>query len=167
MRVFISHSENDSRFADEMRDALTRHDLNVWNPDRELFPGDNWLLKAGRALEKADAVVILMSSDFIDSPVAKREIQYVITQPKFENRVFPVRVGTGVGKIPWFFRDLIIDASPEDAEKTATEIATRLKSRQPRKQTAGQRKNRRLSTTPSGTPTAKSVKQTARRVRVG
>ena len=166
MRVFISHSENDSRFADEVRDALTRHHLNVWNPDRELFPGDNWLLKAGQALEKADVVVILLSSEYIDSPVAKREIQYVITQPKFENRVFPVRVGTGVRKIPWFFRDLIIDASPEDAEKTATEIATRLESRQPRKQTVGHRKSGRSSTTPTA-PASKSPKQPPRRVRVG
>jgi len=167
MRVFISHSENDSNFADRMRDALTAHGFNVWNPDRELFPGDNWLLKAGRALEKADVVVILLSSDSIDSPFSKREIQYVITQPKFENRVFPVRVGTGVRKIPWFFRHLIIDASPGDAEKTATEIATRLKTRQPRKQTLSPRKSSRSSTAPAGPTTAKSQKQTTRRARVG
>ncbi|MEO8383233.1 MAG: toll/interleukin-1 receptor domain-containing protein [Acidobacteriota bacterium] len=127
MRVFISHSSTDEKFADHIRDFLTKVGFQVWDPDRDLLPGSNWLTETGRALEHADAVVLLLSDASLRSEFSKREIQYVTTQQKYENRVVPVRLGTGAGKVPWILRNLsVIEAPAQDPEGTARLIATRL-----------------------------------------
>jgi hypothetical protein len=164
MRVFISHSGTQNGFAAAVGDALVRAGFEVWDPDRELLPGDNWLLEAGLALERADAVVLLLSADSIDSPFAKLEIQYVITQPKFEHRVFPVRVGKRVPKVPWVLRDLVIDAPAADAEGAAREIALRLRPAKPLPRATTSKRRVRLTTSPA-TSKAKSTKRESRRSR--
>jgi hypothetical protein len=127
VRVFISHSSSDEKIADDIRDFLTKVGFQVWDPDRDLLPGSNWLTETGRALEHADAVVFLLSDASLRSEYAKREIQYVITQQKYEDRVVPVRLGTGTGKVPWILRNLsVIEAPAKDPEGTARLIATRL-----------------------------------------
>jgi hypothetical protein len=124
--VFISHSASETEFANALRTALTQQDVDVWSPESELLPGDNWLLQAGRALERANAVVFLLSADSINSAAANREIQYAIAHPKFEHRVFPVLVGRNVSKIPWVLRDLVITGN---VDSVAREIAARLQAK--------------------------------------
>src|SRR5258706_15733417 len=68
MKVYISHGDRNQKFADALRDRLTALGLDVWNPKRELYPGSNWMLEAGRALERADGVVFLFSPDVAHSP---------------------------------------------------------------------------------------------------
>ncbi|HEU4889416.1 MAG TPA: toll/interleukin-1 receptor domain-containing protein [Thermoanaerobaculia bacterium] len=167
MRVFISHSASEKAFADAVRAGLIRRGFSVWNPDRELLPGDNWMLEAGRALERADAVVFILSADSIDSASAKLEIQYVIAQPKFEHRVFPVRVGKDVKKIPWVLRDLVIEAPAADAECVAREIAQRLQPAKSVRRLAASKRRLRSTTSPSvaASKTAKSRKGEPRRAR--
>lgn len=127
MRVFISHSSTDEKIADHIRDFLTKVGFQVWDPDRDLLPGSNWLTETGRALEHADAVVLLLSDASLRSESSRREIQYVTTQQKYENRVVPVRLGTGTGKMPWILRNLsVIEAPVQDPEGTARLIANRL-----------------------------------------
>lgn len=140
MRVFISHSASDDKFAGQVRDVLTSEGFDVWNPERDLLPGQNWLTETGRALERADAVVFLLSGDALQAPFAKREIQYVITHPKFENRVVTVRLGADMGKIPWILRNLsVINATPTDGTRAGREIALRLKPPAKRKTEATKR----------------------------
>jgi hypothetical protein len=129
MRIFISYTLGDHHFAHVMREVLVKEGFDVWDPDRDLLPGSNWLTETGRALEHADAVVLLLSDESLHSPSAKREIQYVITQPKYENRVFPVRIGRSAAKIPWILNNLsVIDApSSDSAAGAARKIATRLR----------------------------------------
>jgi hypothetical protein len=145
MRIFISHSASDSAFADAMCSALTREGYRVWNPERELLPGDNWLLEAGRALERADAVVLLLSPESIDSAFAKYQFQYVIAHAKFEHRVFPVILAPHHGKVPWVFKDLAIDARNTDADHAAKEIASRLASEKRAKPAAPAKRSARVS----------------------
>jgi hypothetical protein len=167
MLVFISHGATDDAFADAMSAELTRHGYHVWDPNLDVLPGDNWMLESGRALERADAVVFVLSADSIDSPSAKREIQYVIAQAKFEHRVFPVRVGKDLHKIPWVFRDLVIDASSGDAEGTAQEIVRRLHAlKSTRRASAAKRRVRATPLSSTAAPkTAKARKGTQRRAR--
>jgi hypothetical protein len=156
MRVFISHSWSEKGFADSLLAALLREGFSVWNPDRELLPGDNWLLEAGRALERADAVVFVLSPESVDCPSSRREIQYVTAQAKFEHRVFPVRVGEGVQKVPWVLRDLVIDAPDADAESVASEIAKRLRPAKPSLKPAAL--TRRVRSAASSSVTSKVAK---------
>jgi hypothetical protein len=165
MRVFISHSGSDQGFVDSLRAALIREGLSVWNP-QELLPGDNWLLEAGRALERADAIVFVLSPDSVDSASSKREIQYVTAHAKFEHRVFPVRVGEHVEKVPWVLRDLVIDAPDADTEYAAREIAKRLKPAKPSfKPAALPRRAPKAASSSGASRAAKAVKREPRRAR--
>lgn len=162
--VFISHCASDAGFANVLRVALTKRGIQVWNPDSELLPGDNWLLKAGLALGRADAVVFLLSAESAESPSAKRELQYVTAQSKFEHRVFPVLVGRDVSKIPWVLRDLVITGN---TESVAREIAARL---QPDEAPANPRrpavfKRRMRSTASAAVPSKAAAKHQPKRAR--
>jgi hypothetical protein len=139
MRVFISHSSQDQETADRFRTLLTQKGFEVWDPDRQLLPGSNWLIETGRALENADAVVFLLSPDSSRSAL-RYEVEYVIGRPKYENRVIPVRLSREGGKFPWILSKLsVIDASNESPEKVAERIATRLGSARTRKAAVAKR----------------------------
>jgi len=132
MRVFISHSAKDAQTASRIRAALSKKGFQVWDPDRQLLPGSNWHIETGRALEHSDAVVFLLSGDPDHELHARREVQYVISRQKFEDRVVPVRLGTA--KIPWILgRMSVIDAADSNIDRTADEIAARLQAIAPRK----------------------------------
>ena len=61
MKVFMSYSDSDAMLAARVSDALENNGLEVWDPDRELFPGDNWAAEVARALEESDAMVVLLT----------------------------------------------------------------------------------------------------------
>ena len=48
MRVFISHSSEDTPVARQLARRLSEAGLNVWVPEDEILPGDNWAKKVGR-----------------------------------------------------------------------------------------------------------------------
>ena len=128
MRVFISHSHNeeDNLLAKGISEALAEQGFEVFNPEREILPGDNWLLAAGRALERADAVVVIVSPQWLESPWLRSELQYVTSHEKYEDRLIPVRVGIPLEELPWLLRSMpVVDAS--GFKHTAEQIAHRLK----------------------------------------
>jgi len=103
MQVFISRSQVDEPLAEQLTSELRKAGLQVWSP-RELFPGDNWRLETGKALEASDVMVALFSRGAHDSEVA-RDVQYALTFGKYEGRVIPVLIDFvtfEVGKdVPW------------------------------------------------------------------
>ena len=68
VKVFVSHSHADSELAARVSKALRNEGLDVWDPDLNLLPGDNWAAEVARALEESDAMVVLLTPDAINSP---------------------------------------------------------------------------------------------------
>lgn len=110
MKVFISHSHSDALLAARLSKALEGSGLEVWDPDRELFPGDNWALEVSRALEESKAMVVLLTQAAIDSPNVRREMEYALGAKNYSNRLIPVIVGDPDKlpdkRIPWMVRRL-------------------------------------------------------------
>ena len=110
MKVFISHSQEDKELVRSVVDALEQAGLDVWDDEREIFPGDNWAEKTGRALEEAQAMVVLLTPRSLDSIPVRREIQFALSQKRFKNRLIPVLVGLddtiAMAKVPWILRYL-------------------------------------------------------------
>jgi hypothetical protein len=128
MRLFLSYDSRDSQFAEELLPRLLAQKLEVWDPARELYPGSNWLLEAGRAFERADAVVFLISEHSVDTPALGREVQYAITNLRFKDRVVPVVLSRGVKNIPWILKTMnVIDAVDGDMDRVAKSIATAMR----------------------------------------
>ena len=93
MKVFISHSEETQPLFRSVLQALKKEGLDVWDDDYDIYPGDNWAKVTGEALEQADAMVVLLTPEALDSKIVRREISYALVGQKFENRLIPVLVG--------------------------------------------------------------------------
>lgn len=110
MKVFISHSHSDALLAARVSKALEGNGLEVWDPDRELLPGDNWALEVSRALEESEAMIVLLTPAAMESPYVRREIEYALGAKNFSHRLIPVVVGDPdqlpANKVPWIVRRL-------------------------------------------------------------
>jgi hypothetical protein len=78
MRVFLSHAREDAKVADVLRAGLSKAGFEVWHDAEQLMPGDNWALELGKALQKAQAMVVLLSPSALTSPSVQREIEYAL-----------------------------------------------------------------------------------------
>lgn len=128
MHVFLSYDSHDEAFAEGLRRKLEELGVNVWNPAIEILPGSNWLLETGRALERANAVIFLVTAHSVKSKLWRHEVQYALGHIRFEDRVFPISIGR-VYDVPWAIRPITMPAGKRDAPKIAETIAERLKSR--------------------------------------
>jgi|GEM_PF-1793045 len=125
MRVFLSYNASDSQIAEQLLPRLVAEKLEVWDPARELYPGSNWLLESGRALERADGIVFLISESSAQSPALRREVEYAITNLRFKDRVVPIVLSRGVKNIPWILQKMsVIDAADHDMDRVAKLVAT-------------------------------------------
>ena len=108
MKVFLSHSHTDAPLATRVSEALQRKGLDVWDPDVDLLPGDNWAAKVARALEESQAMVVLLTPAAVNSSHVKREMEYALGEKRFSNRLIPVFVGDRASlsthDIPWIVR---------------------------------------------------------------
>ncbi len=126
MQVFLSYSSKDEKYAGALREQLTRLGLEVWNPGRELLPGSNWALETGHALERAEGVVFLFSKEAVQSRWARMEVEYAITQPKFEGKLVSVLLSPHLD-IPWILRNLpLVNAEGQKPATVARQIVRKL-----------------------------------------
>jgi len=105
VRVFISHSDEDKRWADQIASRLKQAGLRVWEPESELAPGDNWPLEIGKALASAEAMIVLMSPAAAESKMLQEEVSYALGSKKFKDRLIPVIVKP-TSKMPWILKRL-------------------------------------------------------------
>jgi len=127
VNVFISHAEKDGTYATSLGRALADAGLRVWEP-RGVPPGDNWALKTGEALAKADAVVVLLSPDSVASEWVRREIEFAISSPRFKGRLIPVLVRP-TPEVPWILQELPQWLEADNPAAAAKKIVGFLKER--------------------------------------
>jgi hypothetical protein len=126
MNVFLSYTQSDQVFAEKLRSALVSAGLSVWDISHEVLPGDNWAMKTGQALEKSDAMIVLLSPDAVKSRSVRSEIEYALGSPRYERRLIPVVVKPTRG-IPWILEKLPIQKSSVRPKETAKNIIRLLK----------------------------------------
>ena len=109
MKVFLSYSHADSRLAAQISNALQQSGMQVWTPDANILPGDNWGAELGRALEESNAMVVLLTPDPPDCDVM-RNIDYALGAKNYSNRLIPVVVGdpaqVRADLVPWIVRKM-------------------------------------------------------------
>ena len=118
-KIFLSHSSADEDFARELATRLSEAGFGVWS-DQELLPGENWAQEVAHALDESKAMVVLLSPDATRSPWINREIEYALSQPRFEGRLFPIMVKpTPSDQFPWILRRLnfLTTGDPKEASR--------------------------------------------------
>jgi TIR domain len=125
MNVFISHAPEDSQWMRELIARLSEKGLDVWDAPSKLAPGDNWPLEVGKALQRANAIIVLVSPAAIRSPNVRQEIDYALSSERFQDRVIPVIVKP-TNKIPWILQRLR-PLKGNDPSRLSERVARRLK----------------------------------------
>jgi hypothetical protein len=116
MNVFISHASADTDWARKLAEALKRAGLDAWDPSANITPGENWSLEVGKALEKAGAMVVLLSPAArrrvgeLDSPCRPKEVfvSHASRDAKIIERVVSVLDRHGIAY--WYSRRRLIAA---------------------------------------------------------
>lgn len=104
MQVFLSYANSDRELARDLTSRLSEEGYRVWN-DEQFLPGDNVLLALGKALERSDAMVVLLSPASVESKSVRWEIEYALGSERYAQRLIPVLVQDSP-KIPWILRKL-------------------------------------------------------------
>jgi len=126
MKVFISYSGPDEKWADLLRQRLAQEGIDVWNPSLEITPGENWGLKYGKGLEASDAMIVLISPDSAKSDWVRHEIEYALSSPRFRNRLIPLLVRP-TAQIPWILEKQNFIRATKDVDATVRNVAAALK----------------------------------------
>lgn len=129
MKIFISYSQRDATIARQIAGALREEGLQVWLPENEILPGDNWAERVSQALNECDAMVAILTPDTLQNGNVQLEMGYALSHKSYRRRLFPVLVGpsdtVAPESMPWIlerFRVLRL-RSAEEARSVAREIA--------------------------------------------
>lgn len=124
-RVFISYSHRDRKTAERVAETIRNEGYDAWW-DEDIPPGANWAEETAEALNRSQAIVILISPDFMESDYAQKEINFALSGEKFNRRVIPVLLKP-TAQLPWIFNRLnVIDAS-RNIDKAARQVVDALR----------------------------------------
>lgn len=127
VRVFLSYHVKDLPAAEGLRKGLRAAGLDVVDPVLDADPGENLFERAAKALEGSQAMVFLVSPDAVESPWMRKELEYALTQPRFEGRVVPV-VARPTKDLPWILRKMTmldLKRGPAQTSRRAAELIRR------------------------------------------
>jgi len=122
MRVFLSYSNDDREVARKLASHLAKAGLETWDPAEALFPGDNWALRIGKALQESDAMVVLISPKSMKSEWVQQELQYALGEPRYKGRLIPVLVKP-TKDMPWILKRFPTVHIGKDFEAAARQIS--------------------------------------------
>jgi hypothetical protein len=125
MNVFLSHAEADANWAGQLRSALVSAGFEVWNPASDLAPGDNWHREVSQALDRADAMVVLVSPEAVNSRAVASEIEYALSDARFRGRLVTVLLKPAPD-MPWILGRLPLIRATKDAKHTAQRVISEL-----------------------------------------
>ena len=88
--VFLSHASQDHAKARRLRDLLVAHGVPVWFSPHHIRGAQQWQDEIGKALARCGWFVILLTPHAAKSMWVKRELNYALTQNRYENRIIPL-----------------------------------------------------------------------------
>ena len=103
MKIFLSYSSEDRVIAERLALQLKKGGLDIWDPAEALFPGDNWALHIGNALQESDAMVVLVSPHSMKSQWVRQEFEFAMGSDRYKGRLIPVLVKP-TKDMPWILK---------------------------------------------------------------
>jgi internalin A len=72
LRVFISYSHRDRKAAERVAETIRNEGHEAWW-DEDTRPGANWAAETAEALNRSQAIYILISPNFMESDYAQKK----------------------------------------------------------------------------------------------
>tara|TARA_R110002050_G_scaffold299825_1_gene466529 strand:- start:1048 stop:1788 length:741 start_codon:yes stop_codon:yes gene_type:complete len=108
MKAFISHSHEDAKLADSIKQKLLKRGIQVIEINDNISIGDNLVTFIESSIKQADIYIILLTKSYEDSKWADLE-QILIFDEKFRSKqgkgIFPILIDKNV-KIPSLLRNI-------------------------------------------------------------
>lgn len=122
MPIFISYSQADKEFVDELAKNLVLMKHHVWVDRWELKVGDSLTERVQTALTQSSAVIVVLSKNSIDSLWCKRELNAVLVREIEERRsiILPCRIDDS--ELPLFLRDKLYADFRNNPDKALNDI---------------------------------------------
>jgi hypothetical protein len=92
VNVFISHAGEDSQLAIRLAEGLEEQGFSTWYYERDTLPGISYLVQYGKAIDHAEAFLLLISGHSLASHDVTREIEQAHVRGG-ERRFLPILVG--------------------------------------------------------------------------
>ena len=122
MALFISYSHQDIEFVDRLAVRLAEERVHVWLDRMELRVGDSLTRKIEEALERASAILLVLSSASVASEWCRREVTAGLVRELEERRVLVLPLLIQDCQIPLFLRDKLRADFRADFEKGLGEV---------------------------------------------
>jgi len=88
--VFLSHASADKALARRVIRALEAQRIDVWFAPYRLVGSQRWHDEIGRALQRCDWFVLLLSKNSVRSRWVKNEVLFALNEPTLADRIVPV-----------------------------------------------------------------------------
>ena len=88
--VFLSHSDLDREFADQLANTLRTHGIPVWYSRTNIIGAQQWHDEIGAALKRCDWFMVILSPHSVESVWVKRELLFALQQNHFEEKIIPL-----------------------------------------------------------------------------
>ncbi|MXV51971.1 TIR domain-containing protein [Pedobacter sp. HMF7647] len=105
MSVFISYSTKDSDFIDKLSIKLIKNKIPIWLDKWEMQPGDSLIEKIQDGLENAEALIVVLSQNSVNSEWCKKELSAGLMRELEEKKVIAIPAVLDDCKVPLFLRD--------------------------------------------------------------
>ena len=87
VRIFLSHSAKDRRFAKRLADVLDSHKLPYWYSQRHIVGAQQWHDEIGKALARCNWFVLVLSPASVKSKWVKHELLFALEQKAYKGHV--------------------------------------------------------------------------------
>ena len=87
---FISHASKDAIFVKKLVKVFRKNGIPYWFSPSHIPGAVEWHDEIGRALNRCDWFLIVLSPNAVKSDWVKRELTYVLRQHRYQGRIIPV-----------------------------------------------------------------------------
>jgi TIR domain-containing protein len=98
--VFISHSSQDKPLAQELASTLRNQEIDVWIDHEQIGLGDSIPSKISEGLSRCDAILLLISSHYLQSRWCRAEYEPLLAKEIESGRVFVIAVRLDNSELP-------------------------------------------------------------------
>ncbi len=88
--VFLSHASQDYAAARRLREWLVGNGVPVWFAPHHIRGAQQWHDEIGAALHRCGWFMVLLTPHAVRSMWVQRELQYVLSQKRYQGRIIPV-----------------------------------------------------------------------------
>ena len=126
---FLSHSSNDKEFVNRLAVDLSNQNLPVFFDKWEINVGDSIVEKINIALESMQGLILIISSNSINSNWVKKELSSALMQSLSDNSIDIYPILIEYCNIPLIIRDLKYANFVESYENGLTDLINSIRSK--------------------------------------